>query len=250
MLYADELLLAKKLGRSAGKILKHHFNRPYAVYKKNTPHNSLVTDVDLASEKLITQGIRHYFPNDAVISEEEGWSRRNGTRRTWLVDPLDGTWNFVHGKRLCGVMIALTSDEVVQMAVIHNPFVDLLAEGVRGCGVLVNGISIKLANITEVKKIVVDEGANRESVLCRASNCFCLRSTVDNVLAVLQGQAYAYVNNSAKIWDLAPASLLLEEAGLKITNFAGQPFVWQKEAGLIAASPVLHTSVVQQLKVP
>lgn len=225
--------------QEAGTILERYFSSPYPIRRKDNTSNALVTQADLASERFIIQKIKHFHPNDAILSEESGYhNRHSDSGMTWIVDPLDGTWNYVHGIRNCGVMIARADRQDIFDAVVYNPFKKVTVQAGRGAGVLVNHCPFKVTMKEDfVGPYIIDEGPLEKVFAPLQVGYYCLRSAVDNALQLLLGAAGAYFNISAKVWDLAPVSLIFVEAGFSIINAFGQPYQWREEKGLVAVPP-------------
>lgn len=223
----------------AGEIIENSFEAKYEIKKKNQLANSLVTEVDFISQQRILQKIKNSYPNDAILSEESGYHPgRTANYRIWIVDPLDGTWNYVHGIRNCGVMIALADEVGIMASVIYNPFKKILVQSTRGGGVLLNGSRFKIVEKNKsITSYIVDRGSWQSLFKQEDIGHYCLRSTVDNALQILLGEAKAYFNRSAKVWDLAPVSLIFKEVGFRLSDSYGKPYIWHKERGLAAAPP-------------
>lgn len=121
----------------------------------------------------------------------------------------------------------------------------MLAYAVRGRGTYIEKKRIWLSKRTNYQPMVVDESSAREKIKYQKKTD--LRSTVDNIFLLLNGQACAYVNITAKIWDLSPASLLFEEAGLTISDASGEPYIWHRNSGLVAAPKTVHEKLIRQM---
>ncbi|KAH7673301.1 inositol-phosphate phosphatase / L-galactose 1-phosphate phosphatase protein [Dioscorea alata] len=141
---AEFLAVAVDAAKSAGEIIRQGFHQ-----KKNVEHKGqvdLVTETDKACERLIFDHLKKHYPEHKFIGEET--SAVYGTAEltddpTWIVDPLDGTTNFVHGFPFVCVSIGLTIGKVPSVGVVYNPIIDELFTGVHGQGAYLNGNPIK-----------------------------------------------------------------------------------------------------------
>eukprot|EP00268_Persea_americana_P068732 TRINITY_DN9631_c0_g1_i4.p1 TRINITY_DN9631_c0_g1~~TRINITY_DN9631_c0_g1_i4.p1 ORF type:complete len:210 (+),score=42.78 TRINITY_DN9631_c0_g1_i4:255-884(+) len=150
---AEFLAVAVDAAKIAGEIIRKGFYQ-----KKNVEHKGqvdLVTETDKACEDVISQHLKRHFPNHEFIGEET--SAAFGTAEltdqpTWIVDPLDGTTNFVHGFPFVCVSIGLTIAKVPTVGVVYNPIIDELFTGILGQGAFLNGKRIKASSQTELVK--------------------------------------------------------------------------------------------------
>ena len=204
--------------------------------KKDT---SLVTDADLASEKIVLDRIRKYYPDDAIISEEAGYHGVNRTpgQHVWIVDPLDGTSNFANGFPFFSTAIArcrFTPDNRIEVVSggIGDPIHDKRYLAERGKGAHCNGkkISVQaprpLANCFLVTGFYYTKGDNLDHAIDRfravAQICQSIRrdgSACLDLAYVASGVYDAFWESGLALWDMAAGSLLVSEAGGKILNY-------------------------------
>lgn len=220
----------------AGNIIKEYSERGFSRSTKSSP-NDFVTEADFASEKFILSNIREKHPQDFIISEESlPHFKMRGTGYVWIVDPLDGTWNFVHGNKNCGVMLAYADPEKVLFSVLYNPFKNILVTAVRSRGVFVNKKRVRYSHTTPLS-IAADNKGFQPVLEQMGMRGTCLWSSVDNAILVLSGERNMYLNNTARIWDLAPISLCFEEYGFLIKNALGKGYQWHKDRNGLVAFP-------------
>jgi len=229
----DYLEAAIEIAREAGKILREEFDRPAQIAYKGDV--DLVTQADKRSEETIVARLTEYFPGHSIAAEEGTGHELNSEYR-WHVDPLDGTTNFAHGYPCFSVSIALAQRGALLAAVVYNPFYDELFAAARGAGATLNG-----------KRIFVSEtGSLANSLLCtgfpvhkRLANPnihyywdFTLRShgvrrdgsAALDLACVAAGRFDGFWEFGLKPWDTAAGVLLVEEAGGKVSDFAGEPY--------------------------
>jgi myo-inositol-1(or 4)-monophosphatase len=220
--------------RGAAEILLRHFGRATGVRQKGN-QNSVVSDADFAAEEFIISVIRDRFGNDSIIAEESGHQiGRSG--RTWVIDPLDGTSNFVAGIPWFGAQVAVLEQGVPVAAAMSVPTEALIYLSQKGRGVTRNG---KPVRVTPERRLVrtlcafgfdanADEKSSRANaeLLRRVSrgvrNLRATNSLVD-FCYTLEGRLGGCVNLNTKIWDIAPVALMLPEAGGKLTDLQGHP---------------------------
>ena len=131
------LKVAIEAARSAGRLLAQHVGRPKTIHTKRSPID-LVTDLDRASEALIAQRLLRNFPSHGFHGEERGPIKPEAAYQ-WVVDPLDGTMNFVHGLPFFAVSIGLVHRGRPSLGVIYDPMHDELFTAIRGAGAPHNG---------------------------------------------------------------------------------------------------------------
>lgn len=190
----------------------------------------LVTETDEAVERLIFDAIRVKYPKHVLIGEEsvaKGGNEVLGDRPTWIVDPIDGTTNFVHGLPWVGISIAFAVSHNIVMGVVYNPMLDELFTATLGGGARLNGELIRASSTAVLKHALVATGFSydrRESSIdfhltkLRAVLLACrdIRrpgSAAMDMCAVACGRLDAYYELGIHIWDIAAASLIVREAG-------------------------------------
>ena len=245
----------------AGRILLRYFGGVNHPRQKESP-SSIVCDADFAAEEFILKHLRKNFPDHGIISEESG--RTIGSSEyTWVVDPLDGTSNFVAGLPWFGVLIGVLRGAVPVAAVMYLPTERVLYSAESGRGARRNGEPIRISAETKLKNILCAFGfdptagaGSRNSVelLFRVSravrNVRNTNSLVDFCYTV-EGHLGACINLKTKIWDIVPISLILPEAGGRFTDLEGNEInfrlderVTEREFKILGANPHLHSRLV------
>lgn len=247
---------------AGGRIIRDHFGRIRAGRIKES-QSSVVTEADLAAEAWIVDRLRRRFPDDGILAEESGWHPGH-SGFTWVIDPLDGTSNFVAGLPWFGCQIGLLEGTTPVRAALYLPLDDRLYAGSRGEGAFVEGRPLALTSETDLRQTLcafgfdaaVSEEATRRStdLLARvARGCRNVRATNSLVdfCFTLEGRLGACVNLNPKIWDILPASVLFPEAGGCLTDLDGQPLRFEPGPGALdrvypiaAASRALHPQLI------
>jgi myo-inositol-1(or 4)-monophosphatase len=190
------------------------------------PDNTVVTEADLAADNLITIAIHKQYPQDEIISEESSHHLINPLSTIWVVDPLDGTTNFSLGVPIWGVSIARITDGYPQLGVLYFPLINELYIACRGSGALLNHSPINTRAPHPAQPMSFFACCSRSfrnydisipykpRIMGSATYSFCM---------VARGSALIGFDATPKIWDLAAAWLLVEEAGGMIAAFDGSP---------------------------
>lgn len=231
---------AVEAAKNAGEIIRKGFSE-----KKNVEHKGqvdLVTETDKACEDLIFNHLKNKFPEHKFIGEET--SAAFGTSEltddpTWIVDPLDGTTNFVHGFPFVCVSIGLTIGKVPTVGVVYNPIFDELFTAIRGYGAFLNGTPIKASSETELVKSLlasevgtkrdkstVDATTNRvNSLLFKVRSLRMSGSCALNLCGVACGRIdLFYELGFGGPWDVAAGAVIVQEAGGLVFDPSGEDF--------------------------
>ena len=236
------------ISEQAWSIIKTGFGNVQSSEQKSK--GDFVTDVDLRAEKKILDYLSEKFPNDSLITEESD-NKSGNSDFTWIVDPLDGTNNFLRGIPLCGVQIALLKDGKPVFGLLANLIDDVVYFAERGKGAFITDfkfnkqIPIKVSNrplnesmviissniaqdISNTQKSIID------SVFPSAASCRVFGVAVHEFPYIARGNIEAVVSNHPKAMDITAGSLLIEEAGGKVTTYDG--LAWFPEMKTIVAS--------------
>ena len=196
---------------------------------------SPVTAADRACEKLIVERLAREFPDDGVLGEE-GANRPGSSGRKWIIDPIDGTRDFVRGIPLWAVLIGLEQDGEVVAGAAHSPRQGLLLWAVKGEGAWSGESRLRVSNQSDPGQSVLSfNGFNKAGVSRLAPRLLPwvqrfwavrgLGGAVDAML-VAQGQADVWIEPNAQPWDLAPFKVIIEEAGGKFASFDGKNTIY------------------------
>ena len=240
---------------TAGDVLLHHFGRVTDIRQKGE-HSSVVSEADLAAEACILSHIRSEFPGHDIIAEESGGTLRQADY-TWVVDPLDGTSNYVAGLPWFGVQIAVLHRATPIIAAMYLPITRTLYSAELGQGAFRDGERLQVTREIRMKNVLcafgpdpdASDDVNRanvgmlQRVLGRVRNLRTTNCLLDFCYTA-DGRFGGCVNLRAKIWDIAPVCLILPEAGGHMTDPQGNPIVLHlTEADLQRDYAVLGSSV-------
>jgi myo-inositol-1(or 4)-monophosphatase len=236
-----DLELAERAARAAGEVLLSYYGRAPEGLESKTSATDPVSDADREAERVIRELLETERPDDGLMGEEGSRSPAPSGRR-WIVDPLDGTVNFLYGLRAWGVSIALEDEEGLAVGVVFNPVSGECFEAERGKGAAVNGEPIHVTGCRSLDRAMVATGFSYESER-RAEQAEILVSLLPRIrdlrragaaaldLAyVAAGRADAFYERGLKRWDEAAGLLLVHEAGGVTADLAGEPH------GVVAAA--------------
>jgi len=256
----QELALAKKAARAAGEILHGHWRRGgYKIGSKG--HDNPVTAADLEADRAIKKLLRAPFPGYGWLSEETADNGdRLKCRRVWIVDPLDGTKEFINGIPEFAVAIALVEDGVPVLGVTYNPIKREMYWATRGVGCHLNTRRVRVTRMRTLKRATVlasrSETARGEWQGLRGVLKARPTGSVAYKLAlVAAGKGDATFTRSPKSeWDIASGAALVIEAGGTITDIKGREIRFNqrnvKLEGLIADNTILHAALLKVARRP
>jgi myo-inositol-1(or 4)-monophosphatase len=242
-LIAELLKLAKRVGREAGELLQ---NRPSAfeVTSKSTAID-VVTQMDSQSENHIVSEILKARPGDGIIGEE-GSERTSKSGITWVIDPLDGTVNYLYGLPGWNVSIAAKDAAGVVVGVVVAPTINSTWSASRGGGAFLNDQAIACNEGVELNRALIATGfaydvdarpaqlAQLSELLTRIRDIRRNGAAAVDLCHVAMGALDGYFEKGLQEWDLAAGGLIATEAGAQVTTVAGTT---------IAAAPVLHATL-------
>lgn len=225
-LLAQALDVAQETARAAGVYLLEHQSTA-SVVRQKTSRDALL-DADLAAESIILEHIRTAFPQHVVLSEEAGTSSGDDKHYKWVVDPLDGSANYLRGSPLFGVAIALLTDGVASVGAIYLPALGELYCAVRGGGAKCNDVAIHCAETPRLAQAVIHVGdfaksgrhrdniyrlAGVEPLADKAGRVRMVGSAAADFAFVACGRADGLVMFGSTPWDIEAGQLLAMEAG-------------------------------------
>ncbi len=253
-----ERRVAIDAARAAGQLLKSELSGSRRIAYKGSPTN-LVTEMDARVEELIVGRLAAAFPDDAVLAEERGATAGRSGRR-WIIDPLDGTTNYAHGFPAFGVSIALESARRIELGVIYDPNLDELFVAERGHGSTVNDQALSVSTTATLDESLlatgfpynIREGGDNNlkeyaAFSVRARAVRRMGSAVLYLAWLASGRLDGYWELRLGPWDVAAGSLLVEEAGGRITSLSGGALDLDAPT-LVATNGRIHEAVLEVLR--
>ncbi len=249
----DLLEFAVDLAEKAGEITLRYFQGRFAVETKADA--SPVTVADREAEAYIRQAIESRFPNDGIVGEEFGEARPEARRR-WIIDPIDGTYSFVRGVPLFGVLIGVEREEESVVGVIHLPALGETVAAARGEGCHWRGQRARVSDTSELGGALClatelrSEGEPaRSAALDRLASAVGAARTWGDCYGyalVATGRADVVVDPAMHVWDCAALLPVIEEAGGRFTDWRGERTIRGGDA--VASNGPLHEGVLALLK--
>jgi myo-inositol-1(or 4)-monophosphatase len=246
---------ALSAARKAGEVLRAGFGTEHAITYKGEV--DLITEVDAKAERVIREELLGTFPTHGMLAEEGGEHSGEGDAR-WIVDPLDGTTNYAHGLPVFCVSVALErAAEGVVLGVVHDPMREETFVAERGRGAILNGRPISVSDTYEpIRALIASdfpydrermpetlELLGRFSALSRGMRR--LGAAALDLCYVAAGRLDGYYMRGVRLWDLAAGSLIVREAGGKLTDYRGDELTL--DGGEILASNGRLHSVMTRL---
>jgi myo-inositol-1(or 4)-monophosphatase len=251
------LNVAVKAARAAGSIINRGALDVEAVRVSQKQVNDFVTEVDQASEAAIIEILLGAYPGHGILAEETG--SEHGAKDSdyvWIIDPLDGTTNFIHGFPFYCVSIALSIKGKIEHGVIYDPTRNDLFTATRGRGAFVNDRRLRVSKRTQLSDCLVSTGfpfrpgdnfkqymAMMGDVMQRTAGMRRPGAAALDLAYVAAGNCDAFFEKGLMPWDMAAGSLLVTEAGGLVGNLTGEAnFLDQKEC--LAANPRIYAQMV------
>lgn len=259
MLFQDPdafLAEVERIARLGGEHLMRHWRSLAASQITEKARNDLVSAADLASEKVILEAIRASYPSHRVLAEESGWSNQDDSAPTWIVDPLDGTTNFIHGVPQFAVSIGVAVEGRVDFGVILDPCKGDVFTAARGRGARWNGQPCRVGSRQGLAGALIATGfpfkAHRllDPYLAIFKDVFLRCKAIRRPGAAALDLAYTacgifdgFFEFQLSAWDVAAGAILIEEAGGVICDMDGDPD-FLGTGNVVCGPPGVHTELL------
>jgi myo-inositol-1(or 4)-monophosphatase len=254
------LNVAIRAARAAGSIINRAALDIESVRIKQKQVNDFVTEVDAAAEQAIIEILLEAYPNHGILAEESGTSQGNKfSDHIWIIDPLDGTTNFIHGFPVYCVSIALQIKGKVDHAVVYDPTRNDLFFATRGRGAYLNDRRLRVSKRETLAQSLISTGfpfrpgdnfptymAMMSDIMTRTAGLRRPGAAALDLAYVAAGFTDGFFETGVQPWDIAAGSLLIQEAGGLIGNFTGDSdFMHQKEC--MAGNPKIYAQMASLL---
>jgi len=251
------LNIAVRAARNAGEVIIRSLNRLESLTITSKGRNDFVSEVDHAAEQEIIKVIHKHYPNHAILAEESGRSGENDT--VWIIDPLDGTTNFLHGFPTFCVSIACQHKGRLEHGVVYDPISQEIFTATRGAGAHLDNRRIRVSKQRTLEGALLSTGfPYRANMRYIDSYLGMLRSVMENTAGVRRpgsaaldlayvaaGRTDAYWEIGLSPWDTAAGTLLVREAGGLIGTLTGSEY--RQGGNVVAGSPKIYTALLELL---
>jgi myo-inositol-1(or 4)-monophosphatase len=255
------LNFAIQTARDAGAILADRLGRALEVSNKGDI--DLVTEADLASEKLIIERIKSHYPRHAILAEESGATAGvdvipGKSEWQWIIDPLDGTTNYAHGYPCFCVSIALERAGKVEVGVVYDPTRDEMFAAERGQGATLNARPIRVSTVDDLNSAMLCTGfpydVRQRPNFAREFANFTMAaqavrrdgSAAIDLAYVACGRFDGFWEDGLRAWDVAAGVLLIEEAGGRVSDFSGDALsIFTPK--VLASNGIVHDAMMRVL---
>ena len=257
MTESRELKVALEAADAAGEIIRGFYRQRFEVWQKSK--DQPVTDADLAADKALKSILLGAFPNDGWLSEETADSpERLSVRRLWVVDPIDGTKEFIRGIPEFSISIALVEDGRPIVGVIQNPVTGETFSAARGKGASLNGQTIRATKTRRFADALImtsrrEVKAKRISAVKDEVRVKAVGSTAYKIALVAAGRCDLMLSFKPKSeWDIAAGVIIVEEAGGRVTDHEGNPYEFNRpdpvRPNLLATNGLLHAAALRIIR--
>ena len=267
--YKEEIRIAVELARAAGAVLLEHYHSPFLVEQKINALQEMeeVTAADREANELIVTRLRQEFPDDGILAEESSdTEHRLDKDRVWLIDPMDGTKNFIARDGDFAVQIGVAVNGESVAGVVYQPVRDVLYRAARGNGSWIETADkpaqrMSVSNRTEPSEMVLASSrSHRGPRMDRVVSAFGFKEEMRRgsvgvkmgLIAEQRADLYFHLSPSTKQWDTCGPEIILVEAGGKVTDLFGQPLRYNgvrvdNRNGIVATNTAAHEMVIENL---
>ena len=220
-------------------------NRVNGIKKKG--QNDYVTNGDKETQDYLIQTLLHTFPKAFIISEEKENNEFPDTMG-FIIDPIDGTLNYINGFPHYAISIACVNNKQVECAVVYNPALDELFSAIKGQGAMLNGKRIRSKKTDFRQSLVfVDDGWNGDARVIRkyVAGYRCISSAELAICYVACGKAAGYISQKINVWDFAAGKLIAEESGACLMRVDGGDVELERSNRILAAAPSFEKTLLK-----
>lgn len=250
---------AVSAAREAGRITTRAWGRPDRMNTREKARNDWVSDVDLNAEQVIVQTLRRAYPDHAIMAEEGGEQSGKDAGFVWIIDPLDGTTNYLREIPQYGISIALQHKGRLEQAVVYDPLKEELFTATRGAGAFLNSRRIRVSERKDLNGALLGTGIPFREGQDLERYLSSLRHLVPGTAGVRRpgsaaldlawvacGRFDGFWEMGLQPWDMAAGLLLVQEAGGVVSDWQGNPDVMRR-GDVVAANPKVLKAMLQRL---
>ena len=248
---------AFKAARRAGQMMIRASGNLEAVKIDSKAFNDFVSNVDRESEMILVDALKEAYPHHKITCEESGSHGKSEAEYEWIIDPLDGTTNFLHGHPQYAISMALLHKGVLQEALVYAPEHNDLYMASRGQGALLNDRRIRVSNRIELNRCLIGTGfpvvdqsmmdrylAILKDFLSKTAGGRREGSAALDLCSVAAGRLDGFFEFNLKPWDVAAGALIVKEAGGIVTDMQGND-TWLQTGNIVAGNPKVLAQMLQ-----
>lgn len=255
------LNIAIRAARRAGTIIVNSIEKRAYLQIDTKSKNDFVSEIDRKAEAAIIDILRKAYPNHAILAEESGAITAKKTDFQWIIDPLDGTTNFLHGNPQFAVSIAVKCKNELEQGVVYDPLRDELYTASRGMGAFLNERHrLRVSNQNSLTGALLGTGfpfrqqehidiylETFKALFYQVSDVRRAGSAALDLAYIAAGRLDGFWELGLREWDIAAGALLLQEAGGFITDFSGGSNYFET-GNIIAGNPKVHKGIIQTIQ--
>jgi myo-inositol-1(or 4)-monophosphatase len=252
------LTIAVKAARRAGSIITRASQDVGSLTVRSKTYNDFVSEVDHAAERAIIETLQEAYPDHGFLGEESGHDRTDA-ENVWIIDPLDGTTNFLHGFPQYSVSIALQQQGVLTQALVYDPNRNDLFTATRGRGAFLNDKRIRVSNRSKLQDSIIGTGfpyrdfqhmdaymGMLKDMIKKTSGIRRPGSAALDLAYVAAGWFDGFWEINLSKWDIAAGGLIIQEAGGIVGDFEGNES-WLETGNIVAGNPKIFAQMLQTL---
>ncbi len=253
------LTIAKRAALSASRILLRHFDNLERLSVTAKQRNDFVSEADVQAEQEIIQTLRKTYPNHGILAEESGEQHGHDDYQ-WVIDPLDGTTNFLHGIPHFAISIGFRHKNRLEAGLVYDPIRQEMFTASRGAGAQMNDRRMRVSNIPQMENALLGTGfpfrhpQHQPAYLNFFGSLFgkCVEvrragaASLD-LAYVASGRLDGYWEVGLKEWDIAAGALLVQEAGGLVSDFVGGND-FMKSGNIVAGNPKVFKALLQEMR--
>jgi len=250
--------IATEAARSASKIILRFMDHMESIEINEKNINDIVTEVDKLSEQEIINHIQKAYPAHSILAEESGYTE--GNEYCWIIDPLDGTSNYVHSFPHFAISIAIKKNDKLEASLVYDPIRNELFTAVNGKGAHLNNRRIRVSDCKKLENALIGTGfpykkkqhikpylSVFESIFLNASGVRRAGSAALDLAYVAAGRLDGFWEASLKEWDMAAGVLLIQEAGGILSDFQGENN-YMFTGNIVGGNPKIHKAIRDLIK--
>lgn len=250
--------IAVRAARRAGELMVRHLNQLETLQIDEKGRNDFVTQIDRSAEQAIIELILDHYPDHSILAEESGAAGSHEYQ--WIIDPLDGTTNYVHGFPVFSVSIAVAYKGELQHGVVYDPLRQEIFTASRGEGAQLDGRRIRVSKLATLGRALVATGfpyrrseenidgylAMLREVMINTAGVRRPGSAALDLCYVAAGRVDGFWELGLKKWDIAAGALMIREAGGRISDFRGTDR-YLESGNLVAGNPKIYAALSRLL---